>query len=118
MTSTKAYQAIGQDRPVTSERVSGNIFIRDCYLKSKGDVLPFHVHSYDHTMFFKKGRAKLTIGENIERIMEAGDDLLVEKGTSHKIQALTDGVEFACVFVHRDAVGKISLEPCDSKAYW
>lgn len=108
--------------PTTNERASGNIFIRECRLPNEGDVLPFHIHKYDHTMFFMNGRARLrTILENGEGStleLEAPTDTLVPKGVKHEITALTDDVLFHCVFPHRDAVGKVTLEPTDAGAYW
>jgi quercetin dioxygenase-like cupin family protein len=108
--------------PSTIERASGNIFIRECRLPNAGDVLPFHIHRYDHTMFFMSGRARLrTITEDgsgsiVE--LEAPAETLVPKGIKHEITALTDDVMFCCVFPHRDAVGRVTLEPVDSAAYW
>jgi quercetin dioxygenase-like cupin family protein len=97
--------------PTTTERASGNIFIRECRLPKAGDILPLHVHRYDHTMDFTRGRAIVrTIteqGVTCEKELAAGADYLVPAGVKHEITALTDDVLFKCIFVHRDAVGKI-----------
>ena len=110
------------NEPTTTERASGALFIRECELPSAGNVLPTHAHKYDHTMFFMSGRALLTTtlpdGTVCEYQLEAPTTHLVEKGIRHKILALTDDVRFSCVFVHRDAVGKVALESIDWKAYW
>jgi quercetin dioxygenase-like cupin family protein len=108
--------------PSTNDRASGNIFIRECSLPKKGDVLPLHIHKYDHTMFFMQGRAVVrTIteqGVTAEKELTAPADFLVPAGVKHEITALTDDVLFNCVFPHRDAIGKVTLEPTDAKAYW
>lgn len=108
--------------PTVNERVSGNIFIRDCRLPKVGDMIPCHVHTYDHTMFFMAGKVKVRSiepnGDESDRVLEAPIDALVPKGVKHEITALTDDVWFACVFPHRDALGKVTLEPESAQAYW
>lgn len=111
-----------RETPSTTERVSGNIFIRECRLPFAGDVLPFHVHNYDHTMFFVQGKAVLRTmdadGIKSEQELSAPADTVVPKGVKHEITAITDDVLFHCVFPHRDAVGKVTMEPESRKAYW
>jgi mannose-6-phosphate isomerase-like protein (cupin superfamily) len=110
------------DGPTTNERASGNIFIRECHIPKRGEVLPLHVHAYDHTMFFMRGRAtvKTITGQGVtdEKELNAPADYLVPAGVRHEITALSDDVQFNCVFVHRDAVGTIGIKPIDMKAYW
>lgn len=106
----------------TSERTSGNIFIRECRLQRSGDVISAHVHKYDHTMFFMRGKAVVATiaigGSRSERTVEAPCDLLVEKNIKHEITAVTDDVLFSCVFPHRDFSGQVVSEPADPTAYW
>lgn len=110
------------EQPTTTERASGNIFIRECRLPKAGGILPFHIHAYDHTMFFMRGRARLrtiTLNGSDEVFeLEAPDEHLVPKGVRHEIEALTDDVLFHCVFPHRDALGRVTLAPESSQAYW
>lgn len=105
-----------------TERRSGNLFIRDCVCEKKGDYIRPHCHTYDHTMFFKRGAATIKElrmdGAEIIKQVRAGDDLLMPAGVRHEIAADTDDVMFSCVFPHRDAVGRVTLEPNDQKAYW
>lgn len=73
-------------------------------------------------MFFMRGRALLkTItkdGIETRRELEAPFDTLVPKDVKHEITALTDDVLFCCVFPHRDAVGRVTMQPVDAVAYW
>lgn len=106
---------------VITERRSSNIFIRDVRLKEKGDAIPSHCHNYDHTMFFMKGTGLVTTtradGSKCEKTITAPDDVLVEKGTLHDVEALTDDVYFCCVFPHRDLQGNVADEPATRDAY-
>lgn len=105
-----------------TERQSGNVFIREVKLPSVGDAIPSHCHKYDHTMFFMKGKGKITttrMDGSIEKsVIAAPADVLVEKGVLHGVEALTSNVYFCCVFPHRDSVGTITDEPTDRIAYY
>ena len=106
---------------VTSERISGSVLIRDVRLAKKGDSIPGHVHKYDHTMFFMKGKARITVteedGSSSQETIEAPSDTLLKKNTLHAVKALTDDVYFCCVFPHRDDDGNIVDEPVSREGY-
>jgi quercetin dioxygenase-like cupin family protein len=103
-----------------TERQSGNVFIRDVRLEKVGDSIPGHTHNYDHTMFFMKGEAKLTVitNESVEEsVIKAPADMLIVKNARHAIEALTDDVYFCCVFPHRNREGEVTDEPSTRTAY-
>jgi quercetin dioxygenase-like cupin family protein len=104
-----------------TERISANIFIREVHLAKKGDSIPGHIHRYDHTMFFMKGKAKLRViqpdGSETVTEIAAPVDVLVEKQARHEITAVSDNVYFCCVFPHRDMQGNITDEPVTRDAY-
>lgn len=106
----------------TEDRASGDLFIRDVFLPKKGDSIPGHCHNYDHTMFFMKGKATVTVitskGVGDEYEMESPDTMLVPKGVRHAIKALTDDVRFSCVFNHRDKTGNVTDEASSQAAYF
>lgn len=103
-----------------SERLSGNVFIRDVRLPKKGDAIEGHTHNYDHTMFFMSGKAKLTlhsIDGKEDRIINAPADMLVAKDIRHEITAMTNDVYFCCVFPHRGIDGTVTDQPETREAY-
>ena len=96
------------------EWVSGNVMIRPNLLAKAGDVLPGHLHNFDHTLIVFKGSLRIH-GECpdariVEKEFVAPSHALVLKDVIHTITALQDDTEFWCVYSHRHPNGEISQE--------
>lgn len=94
------------------EYASGNIYIRKNPMK-KGQIVPSHAHSMDHTTIFFSGsfrvRAVTPEGNRVKRDFTAPDSCLIKKEVLHEIECLEDG-EFWCVYSHVNAQGEIVQE--------
>ena len=105
------------------ERASGELFLRDVHLPNKGDSIPGHTHNFDHTTFFIRGKvlvrtySKCCIDERVKSPEDNEPFLLIPKDVRHEMVALTDDAYFICTFVHRDALGRVTREPDNLKAY-
>lgn len=97
----------------TSEFASGNIFLRRVRLEKEQDKLPGHTHNFDHTTFVTKGRVHVLAtcpdgcAPPLNQDFEAGDYFLVRANWQHEITALTDKVEFFCIYSHRNPQGEV-----------
>lgn len=74
-----------------------------------------HKHNYDHVTYLLKGKVRVTYTfiENGEtktasREFEAPERILIKAEVEHTIKALTDDVEYDCVFSHRDFGGLVT----------
>lgn len=105
---------------VQGERTSGPLFIRPVRLAKSGDAIEGHTHHFDHVTIVLKGTV-LVVGSQacdcgVPRILfsetlTAPADLLIQKDVRHAITAVTDDVEFWCVFAHRTPAGEVSDTP-------
>jgi hypothetical protein len=101
-----------------------NIYKRRNLLPHRGDVVHGHEHNFDHDMVVWRGAVRVSVLDNSGRavltreITAPGpeypdaypDWLLIKAGVRHEILALTDNVEFWCLYAHRDPQGRVSLE--------
>jgi len=106
---------------VTTEWVSGNIFIRPMRLMKAGDSIQGHTHNFDHTTIVFSGavriEATLPDGTKIDRVFKsprpdwAGvSHALIKAEVTHKITALEGNTIAWCVYAHRDAQGEVWQE--------
>lgn len=91
-----------------AEIISGNIFIRPVKLAKAGEQVGGHTHNFDHTTIFLKGTVHIKVtdpscGCVTECDRTAPGYLLIKADRIHELTALTDDVEFWCVYAHRDA---------------
>lgn len=96
----------------TTERISGNLYLRPVELKTAGDVLPGHKHRFSHTTFVVRGRVKVVASYDATPRMEKefgpGEHFLVKQDWTHQITALTDDVFFMCIYSHRTPQGEVT----------
>lgn len=95
------------------EHVSGNIFIRPCFLPVKGASIPGHTHNFDHTTFVVSGSIHVRGYKGTEEKVQdfrAGEHFLVLKDWTHEITALEDETRFYCIYAHRSPQGEVVQE--------
>lgn len=106
---------------ITTEWVSGNVFIRPMILAKAGDVVQGHAHNFDHTTIVFSGsvriEAKTPDGREIDRVFKSprpdwagGSHALIKAEVAHKITALEDNTIAWCVYAHRDPQGEVWQE--------
>jgi len=102
------------EQPDHGEYASGNIFLRRVRLAKAGDVLPGHTHNFDHTTFVSLGRIHVLVdcpcGKQKEQEFGPGEHFLVKADHRHTITALTDDVQFHCIYAHRNPQGEVVQE--------
>jgi hypothetical protein len=104
------------EQPDHGEYASGNIFLRRVQLAKAGDVLHGHTHNFDHTTFVVRGAVRVVAtcegGCMKPKVQDFGEGqefrhFLVQKHWTHEITALTDDVEFYCIYSHRTPQGDV-----------
>lgn len=83
------------------EEVCG-LYFRSIVL-AKGQVVPQHVHPYNHATFIASGRARAWSGGNWKGDFEAGRAVEVTAGIEHVFQALEDNTRLSCIHDTRSA---------------
>jgi hypothetical protein len=92
----------------------GNIWVRQHNLEKIGDTNDGgHVHFFDHVTMLVKGKVRVDVIDSItkeERFkeFEGPTFMVIRKDHKHKITALTDDVQYYCVFALRDVNGDIT----------
>jgi hypothetical protein len=91
----------------------GNIWVRQHNLVKEKDVARGHVHEFDHVTLLVKGKVRVDVKNTItkeERFKEfqAPTFMVIRKDHIHKITALTDDVQYYCVFALRDIDGDVT----------
>jgi hypothetical protein len=94
----------------TAEWASGNIFIRPVRLQTEGDQIHGHTHNFDHTTIILRGSVRIETNDGRSQVFHAPAHCLIKKDVRHEITALSDGVEFWCVYAHRTRQGEIVQE--------
>lgn len=98
----------------TTERISGNIFIRPSGVLAKGATIDGHTHNFHHTTIVFAGSVRVEAttpdGRTISRDFKAPDSFLVLKDVAHRITALEDGTVYWCVYAHRTPEGEVTQE--------
>lgn len=104
-------------------RLYGGFGVRVGRLEKAGDATITHKHNFAHLTYLL-GPAKVealepTNAEETEfRVVKQverpkGGYVFIEAGKWHRLTALADGVEYHCIYVHRDPYGV-----CDEFADW
>jgi hypothetical protein len=91
----------------------GNIWVRQHKLEKMNDVAQGHVHHFDHVTMLASGKVRVDVKNTItkeERSKEFQGPtfMIIRKDYIHKITALTDNVQYYCVFALRDIDGDVT----------
>jgi hypothetical protein len=91
----------------------GNIWVRQHILKKANDEAVGHTHKFDHVTMLGKGRIRVDVQNNEtkekrSKEFESPTFVIIRKDHSHTITALTDDVQYYCVFALRDIDGEVT----------
>jgi len=92
----------------------GNIWVRSHSLEKEGDVNGGgHLHAFDHVTMLHSGKVLVETtnpetGEQRSKEFTAPTFIVVRKNLKHKFTALTDNVQYYCVFALRDVNGEVT----------
>jgi hypothetical protein len=92
----------------------GNIWVRSHLLEKKGDKnAGGHLHPFDHVTMLINGSVLVETsnpetGEERSKEFTGPTFIIVRKNFKHKITALTDNVQYYCVFALRDIDGEVT----------
>ena len=91
----------------------GNIWVRQHILEKENDVAKGHLHEFDHVTMLVKGKVRVDVKNTLtkeERFKEFQSPtfMIIRKDHTHKITALTDDVQYYCVFALRDIDGDVT----------
>ena len=92
----------------------GNIWVRQHNLDKIGDTNDGgHTHLFDHVTLLAKGKVRVDVKDTItkeerSKEFEGPTFMVIRKDHMHKITALTDDVQYYCVFALRDVNGEVT----------
>jgi hypothetical protein len=91
----------------------GNIWVRQHNLKKTNDVAQGHTHRFDHVTMLAKGKVRVDVQDTITKEkrfkeFQAPTFMVIRKEHIHQITALTDDVQYYCVFALRDIDGNVT----------
>jgi len=92
----------------------GNVWVRQHNLEKMGDTNNGgHVHYFDHVTLLVRGKVRVDVTDTITKEERTKDFegptfMVIRKDHRHKITALTDDVQYYCVFALRDIDGNVS----------
>lgn len=86
----------------------GNIWVRQNWMRRKGDFVTGHMHYHDHVSLLAKGSVSVQIDDNEPKVFTAPTFILVRKEHKHKITALECDTVWYCVFALRDIDGEVT----------
>lgn len=90
---------------IKREKVFGpaRLTIRELFLPKAGDSHRGHRHKIDHVTALVKGSVMVTIGDRPAYRADAPAKIFIDKDVMHRFEALSDGVEYWCIFATNDA---------------
>jgi hypothetical protein len=92
----------------------GNIWVRQHNLEKTGDHNDGgHIHFFDHVTMLVRGKVRVDVLDTItkeerSKEFEGPTFMVIRKDHKHKITALTDDVQYYCVFALRDVDGDVT----------
>ena len=99
----------------------GNVWVRQHNLEKVGDTNNGgHVHFFDHVTLLVRGKVRVDVTDTITKEERTKDFegptfMVIRKDHRHKITALTDDVQYYCVFALRDIDGNVTDSIYSSK---
>lgn len=86
----------------------GNVWVRQCLMEKKGDIVGGHLHYHDHVSLLCKGSVEVEVDGSEPKTFIAPTFIVIKKDRRHQITALEDDTVWYCVFAIRDIDGDIS----------
>lgn len=85
----------------------GNIWVRQNILEKANQSCEGHKHSFDHVSLLTTGSVSVEIEGHEPKQFDAPTFIIIRKEHEHKFTALTDNVNWYCVFALRDLDGEV-----------
>lgn len=96
--------AAGQDTTIQvliSPKEGPNFALRR-FTMQPGGGMPRHTNTVEHEQYVLRGRARITMSDNIYEVA-AGDVLLIPEGVTHSYENMgTEPFEFLCIVPNKD----------------
>ena len=73
------------------------LYFRAILLPNKGDIVPQHIHNYDHVSLIASGKVRLTVEGRPEGDFEAFRAIVIKANKLHVFEALENNTRLACV---------------------
>lgn len=86
----------------------GNIWVRQNYLETTGDIAPGHKHHFDHVSLLSSGKVRVEVTGFPAKEFTAPTFIVIKKEHEHKFTALEDNTLWYCVFALRDIDGDVT----------
>lgn len=89
-----------------AEIAIGPIFVREGWLKKKGDRVTGHTHNFDHVTYCLLGKLKVETviaGQIYSTVLIPGPNgqALIKAELCHALEALEDNTYYQCVYTHK-----------------
>lgn len=85
-----------------ADEVAG-VYFRSVILWNAGDIATQHVHDYDHATLCGAGSARMLVNGIFERMVAAGEAVMVRKGLKHSFEAMVAGTRLVCIHIAASA---------------
>ena len=97
----------------------GNFRIREMYFEVKDATTEGHAHNFPHVTYVTRGSLLFeeldgpmgnVVKSNVKTARDGKNFMLIKAHVYHRITALEDNCMGHCIYLHRDADGKVSEE--------
>jgi hypothetical protein len=85
----------------------GNIWVRQNIIENAGDFHSGHKHYFDHVTLLTSGSVSVSVDGEEPKTFTAPTFIVIRKESKHIITALTDDVNYYCVFALRNIDGEV-----------
>lgn len=86
----------------------GNIWVRQNVLHKAGDIAGGHKHEFDHVSLLTQGTVRVEVEGYDPKEFTAPTFIIIKKEHEHDFVAMTDDVNWYCVFALRDLDGVVT----------
>lgn len=95
----------------------GNIWVRQNQLECAGQSIAGHKHKFDHVSLLTSGTVEVVVEGHPPKQFTAPTFIVIRKEHNHKFTAITDDVNWYCVFAIRDLDGQAVEELFDPERH-
>jgi len=75
---------------------AAGVYAREMSMDAPGQIAVTHMHNYDHLSYLAEGRVCVTV-DGLQTTYDAPAMIVIAKGKSHCIEALTAPVRWLCI---------------------
>lgn len=95
----------------------GNIWVRQNQLERVGESSVGHKHKFDHVSLLTSGTVEVIVEGHPPKQFVSPTFIVIRKEQNHKFTAITDNVNWYCVFAIRDLDGQAVEELFDPERH-